>query len=111
MNVYWEPEGYYQLGEGDYTEITAREVLQRLNAATGTQGQLALANWLGARQSSLSDAIRRNIIPASWLQLLLIKQTGYNPVWVLTGKGEAYSGEWRLTLAGLRGALPGRKLQ
>ncbi len=103
---YCEPEGYYLLGYGKYAEISADAVLARLLAATGTKTQMELSEWLGVSQSQISDVKRRNIIPAKWLYLLLERLTWYNPVWVLTGKGEAYSEEWWYTIAGLRTAIP-----
>ena len=103
---YCEPEGYYSLGHGKYAEISADAVLARLLAATDTKTQIELSEWLGVSQSQISDVKRRNIIPAKWLYLLLERRTWYNPVWVLTGKGEAYSEEWWYTIAGLRAAIP-----
>lgn len=103
---YCEPEGYYSLGQGRYAEISADSVLTRLSAATGTKTQMELAEWLCVSQSQISDVKRRNIIPAKWLYLLLERRTWYNPVWGLTGRGEAYSEEWWYTIAGLRAAIP-----
>lgn len=103
---YCEPEGYYQLGQGEYAEITADAVLARLMVATNTKTHMALSDWLGVSQSQISDVKRRNIFPAKWLYLLLERRTRYNPVWVLTGKGEAYSEEWWYTVVGLRATIP-----
>ena len=86
--TYWEPEGFHQLGEGNYTGISARDVLNRMREATGTASQRELADWLGVRQSLLSDAQRRDFIPIRWLQLLIEKQIRHNSVWILTGQGE-----------------------
>ena len=46
--AYWEPEGYHQLGQGEYAGITAEEVLERMKEATGTTTMLELANWLAS---------------------------------------------------------------
>ena len=86
--TYWEPEGYHQLGEREYAGITTTDVLQRMQEATGVKCLRELADWLGARRSWLSDAQRRNIMPARWLQALVLKLSEYSPVWVLTGQGE-----------------------
>ena len=104
--AYWEPEGYHQMGCGKYAGITADDVLKRMNEATGTHTMLELANWLGARQSWLSDAKRRNIIPVAWLRTLVLKKSDYNPVWVMTGQGEKLWEEYSLTWAGMRAVLP-----
>lgn len=85
--TYWEPEGYHQLGEGEYAEISAKDVFSRMREATSTTNQEELADWLEMRQSALSDAARRNIIPIRWLQLLVQKHVAYTPFWVLTGQG------------------------
>lgn len=85
---YWEPEGFHQLGEGKLVGITAEDVLRRMLEATGANSPQELAGWLGVRQSCLSDATRRNIMPLRWLRLLVEKESDYSPVWVLTGKGE-----------------------
>ena len=82
--TYWEPEGFHLLGE----RISAKEVLNRMREATGTTSQRELADWLGVRQSLLSDAQRRDIIPIRWMRLLIEKQVKHNPVWILTGQGE-----------------------
>lgn len=103
---YCEPEGHYVLGRGKYARINAKAVLIRLTTATGARSELDLAGWLGVRRSRISDVKRRNIFPAKWLYLLLERRTHYNPVWVLTGEGEAYAQEWRLTAAGLRAVIP-----
>lgn len=48
-----------------------------------------LADILGIRQSSISDAKRRGEIPASWL-LTLLKNYRVNPEWIITGNGPQY---------------------
>lgn len=66
------------------------EVFDRITAATGAKTQAQLAEILGIRQPSISDAKRRNSIPAEWL-LKLFKEFGLNPDWL-----EAGVGPWRL---------------
>ena len=104
--AYWEPEGYHQMGQREYAGITTKEVLERMKEATGTSTMLELANWLDARQSWLSDAKRRNIIPVAWLRALILKKSDYNPVWVITGQGQKLWEEYHLTWAGVRSVLP-----
>ena len=48
--------------------------------------QVELAEFLGIRQSSISDAKRRQAIPAEWL-LKLYDKKRINPEWVRTGTG------------------------
>lgn len=88
MAAYWEPDGFYQLGTGDYAGVSAADVLKRMYEVTKTGCMLELANWLGVRQSCLSDAKRRNIIPIAWVRALALKGVDCNPDWVLTGQGE-----------------------
>ena len=52
--------------------------------AIGIRTQTELAEALGIRQSSISDAKRRMVIPDSWLLRLLL-QYRVNPLWILTG--------------------------
>jgi len=57
------------------------EALERIKRATGARTQVDLAAILGIRQSSISDAKRRQSIPADWL-LKLYRSHGLNPDWV-----------------------------
>ncbi|GFK94981.1 hypothetical protein NNJEOMEG_02829 [Fundidesulfovibrio magnetotacticus] len=60
------------------------EALERIKRATGARTQVDLAAILGIRQSSISDAKRRQSIPADWL-LKLYRSHGLNPDWVSSG--------------------------
>ncbi|WP_243359041.1 LexA family transcriptional regulator [Fundidesulfovibrio terrae] len=60
------------------------ESLERIKRATGARTQVDLAAILGIRQSSISDAKRRQSIPADWL-LKLYRSHGLNPDWVTGG--------------------------
>ena len=72
--------------------------LQRIYSTTNTRTQVQLAEVLGIRQSSISDAKRRGAIPPDW-QITLLNQFGLNPAWVRTGEGPQY-------LAGEEGEAP-----
>ncbi len=61
------------------------EALERIKRATGARTQVDLAAILGIRQSSISDAKRRQSIPADWL-LKLYRSHGLNPDWVQNGE-------------------------
>lgn len=61
-------------------------VLERIRSVTGCRTQQELAAFLGIRQSSISDAKRRRAVPAEWL-LTLLRETGVNPDWIVTGHG------------------------
>ena len=56
----------------------------RLMEATNCSSQIDLADFLGIRQSSISDAKRRGIIPADWL-IKLLSLRGINPEWIQNG--------------------------
>jgi phage repressor protein C with HTH and peptisase S24 domain len=60
------------------------ETLERIKSATGVRTQVELAELLGLRQSSISDAKRRNSIPPEWY-LRLFHQFGLNPDWLSDG--------------------------
>lgn len=51
--------------------------------------QTELSAYLGIRQSSISDAKQRMMIPAAWLLTLLTRE-GVNPAWILTGGGSKF---------------------
>lgn len=62
------------------------DAFARLRAITKCRTQLELATLLGISQSSISDAQKRNAIPAEWL-VKLLRMKGINPEWILTGFG------------------------
>ena len=66
-----------------------KNALSRVFEIAGCRTQLELAAVLGIRQSSISDAKRRNSVPAEWL-VTLLRLCDANPDWVLTGKGPKY---------------------
>lgn len=60
--------------------------LERFFEAAECRTQAELADFLGIRQSSISDAKRRGSVPAEWL-LVLWRKKRVNPDWILTGQG------------------------
>lgn len=62
---------------------------QRVYEITGTRTQVQLAEVLGIKQSSISDAIKRKCLPDSWL-VTLYRKYKVNPDWLLTGEGSRY---------------------
>lgn len=65
------------------------EIFERIKLATRTRTQIELANVLDIRQSSISDAKRRNSIPSDWC-LKLFDRFGLNPDWIKKGTGPMY---------------------
>ncbi|AAS96231.1 helix-turn-helix domain-containing protein [Nitratidesulfovibrio vulgaris] len=61
----------------------------RIYSITETTTQVALSEVLGIRQSSVSDARKRNSIPGAWL-VTLVDRFSANPAWILTGEGPRY---------------------
>ena len=61
----------------------------RICEVCGIKTQTELSAYLGIRQSSISDAKRRMMIPAAWLLTLLTRE-GVNPAWILTGGGSKF---------------------
>ena len=66
-----------------------QSVYDRIREATGLRTQTEVAALLGVKQSSISDAKRRDSIPAQWL-LILFDKRALNPTWVRTGEGAPY---------------------
>lgn len=65
------------------------EVFERIKKATSTRTQVELADVLDIRQSSISDAKRRNSVPADWY-MKLFERFGLNPDWLKKGTGPMY---------------------
>ena len=65
------------------------KVVDRIKDATGKRTQVELASILDIRQSSISDAKRRNSVPADWY-MKLFRKFGLNPDWLADGRGPKY---------------------
>ena len=65
------------------------EVFERIKFATKTRTQVELAEVLEIRQSSISDAKRRNSVPSDWY-MKLFEQFGLNPDWLKKSNGPMY---------------------
>ena len=65
--------------------------MERIKLVTGKRTQVELADFLGIRQSSVSDAKRRGKIPSAWL-VILMRIKNVNPEWILTGNGPCFPG-------------------
>lgn len=63
-----------------------KSALERVFEVAERRTQTDLADLLGIKQSSISDAKKRNVIPAEWL-VKLLRLKGINPEWILTGLG------------------------
>lgn len=77
-----------QLKKG-YNVVNFDEIFERIKLATETRTQVELAEVLEIRQSSISDAKRRNSIPADWF-MKLFERFGLNPDWLKKGSGPMY---------------------
>lgn len=69
--------------------INFDEIFERIKFATNTRTQVELAEVLDIRQSSISDAKRRNSVPSDWY-MKLFEQFGLNPDWLKKGSGPMY---------------------
>ncbi len=65
------------------------DIFRRFQLVSGTRTQAELAKVLGIRQSSISDAKKRNSVPAEWY-LKFFEQSGVNPDWLKKGLGPTY---------------------
>lgn len=70
------------------------EAFDRIKKATGMRTQVEIAKLLDIRQSSISDAKRRQSIPDSWL-IKLFQIYNLNPNWLLGGESPQFLGEER----------------
>ena len=69
--------------------INFNEVFERIKQATNTRTQVELAEVLDIRQSSISDAKRRNSVPSDWY-MKLFEKFGLNPDWLKRAVGPRY---------------------
>lgn len=69
--------------------INFDEIFERIKLATNTRTQVELAEVLDIRQSSISDAKRRNSVPSDWY-MKLFEQFGLNPDWLKKGNNPMY---------------------
>ncbi|MYL82152.1 phage repressor protein [Desulfovibrio aerotolerans] len=70
------------------------DAFDRIKKATGMRTQVEIAKLLDIRQSSISDAKRRQSIPDSWL-IKLYQVYNLNPSWILDGDTPQFLGEQR----------------
>ena len=66
-----------------------KKTIERIKAVTHTRTQTALAEILEIRQSSISDAKRRQSVPGAWY-MTLFEKLGVNPDWLKSGIGPVY---------------------
>ena len=71
-----------------------QDAYERILQSTGLRTQTDVAALLGVKQSSISDAKRRNHIPDSWI-LTLFNKKGLNPSWIRTGEGQGRRSIWQ----------------
>jgi len=103
VKSYFKKQGSTSLGEVFCADCFSREAvmtndfdfsgaLSRLGEVLVFDGkvtQVKLAEALGIKQSSISDAKRRNSIPSDWL-LKALEVSGVDPHWIRTGTGPKY---------------------
>ena len=74
--------------------MSFQDAYERILQSTGLRTQTDIAAMLGVKQSSISNAKRRNHIPDSWILTLFNKKglnkKGLNPSWIRTGEGPQY---------------------
>ncbi len=71
---------------------------ERIKIATDIRTQGDLANSLGIRQATVSDAKKRNSVPAEWL-IKLYWSHKLNPVWIADGICPMYAGQQECELS------------
>ena len=65
------------------------EIYERIKLATNCRTQVELAELLNIRQTSISDAKRRDSVPGDWY-MKLFERFGLNPDWLKYGVGPLY---------------------
>jgi phage repressor protein C with HTH and peptisase S24 domain len=70
------------------------DAFDRIKKSTGMRTQVEIAKMLDIRQSSISDAKRRQSIPDSWL-IKLYQIYNLNPNWIIDGEDPQFLGEQR----------------
>lgn len=65
------------------------EIYERIKLAANCRTQVELAELLNIRQSSISDAKRRDSVPGDWY-MKLFERFGLNPDWLKYGVGPLY---------------------
>ncbi len=63
--------------------------LKRVFSATGIDSQTELANILRVNRSAITQARKKESVPANWI-LQLFRTYSLNPDWLETGNGETY---------------------
>lgn len=74
---------------GDMPDTSFASQYKRIFEAADCRTQSQLAAVLEVRRSSVSDALRRKIVPRAWPEKLLQKK-GVNPEWIYSGTGPKY---------------------
>lgn len=74
---------------GDMPDTSFASQYKRIFEAADCCTQAQLAAVLEVRRSSISDALRRKIVPRTWPEKLLQKK-GVNPEWIRSGTGPKY---------------------
>lgn len=80
------------------------EIYERIKLATNCRTQVELAELLNIRQSSISDAKRRDSVPGDWY-MKLFEHFGLNPDWLKYGVGPPLSAHGQRVLSA--GGPPG----
>jgi len=70
--------------------VIFEEILSRIKNATGVKTQKELAEILGIREASISEAKKRGGIPHEWVVKLAL-QKNISPEWLLRGRGPTYT--------------------
>lgn len=65
------------------------EIYERIKLTANCRTQVELAELLNIRQSSISDAKRRDSVPGDWY-MKLFERFGLNPDWLKYGVGPLY---------------------
>ena len=70
-------------------ESSFEDQLNRIYLVTRKRTMVELADYLGIKQATISDARRRGKIPSNWL-IILMRVKSVFPEWILTGTGPCF---------------------
>lgn len=89
--------GFHRMGKGEYAEVSAADVINRMKKATHCNNLYELAIHLKTSHADIRDAKRRNIIPVAWLRELVQSHKETSPIWLMTDQiDEAWNKGFRL---------------
>ncbi len=74
------------------TDLDFNQFFERVTKLTPIKKQIQLANELGVGRAAISIAKQKNSVPYKWV-IHIAEKYNLNPTYLITGKGDPYSGQ------------------